>query len=123
MGGDTLVPTVAVYQMSLYPSRHNVDHVVPGSLDIVRILLAKCEKYGLGLIGEFYPECRELDRLAGRYKDSPAFRGVCLRLMSWVDPGLNNFRSLDWGCDDYTVGLFEKETGLAAGESRNASAL
>ncbi|MCY3020977.1 MAG: hypothetical protein NTW87_18325 [Planctomycetota bacterium] len=164
VGGDTLAPTVAVYQMSLYPSRYNTDFADPGTLDIVRILLLKCEKYGLGLIGEFHPECRELDRLANptgavkpkpnaliskdggggkdfndvprfhplhpvdqewylgmigefadRYKDSPAFRGVCLRLMSWVNPGLNNFHSLDWGYDDLTVGLFEKETGLSTG--------
>ncbi len=164
VGGDTLVSTVAVYQMAMYPSRYNIDFSEPYSFDGVRVLLLKCEKYGLGFIGEFHPECRELGRLADptgqvtpkpnglvskdgqggkdwrsiprfhplhpvdrewylgmigefadRYKDSPAFRGVSLRLMAWANPGLNNFHSLDWGYDDLTVGLFEKETGLSTG--------
>lgn len=55
----------------------------------------------IGMIGE----------LADRYKDSKAFRGVSLRLMEWANPSLNNFNSLDWGYDDFTVGLFAKETG------------
>lgn len=164
VGGDVLVSTVAVYQMAMYPSRYNIDFSEPHTFDTVRLLLMKCEKYGLGFVGEFHPECRELDRLADpagqttpkpnglvskdgkggkdwsgiprfhplhpvdrewylgmigefadRYKDSPAFRGVSLRLMSWANPGLNNFHSLDWGYDDLTVGLFEKETGLSTG--------
>ncbi len=57
----------------------------------------------LGLIGE----------LAQRYRDSPALLGVSLRLMPWTNPSLNNFHSLDWGYDDYTVELFSKETGIA----------
>ncbi len=59
------------------------------------------QEWYLGMIGEF----------VDRYKDSKALKGVCLRLMGWCNPGLNNFHSLDWGYDDYTVGLFEKETG------------
>ena len=31
--------------------------------------------------------------------------------MSWANSGLNNFGNLSFGYDDYTVGLFEKETG------------
>ena len=64
-------------------------------------LWPKNQEWYLGMIGEF----------VDRYKDSPALRGVCLRLMSWCNPGLNNFHSLDWGYDDYTTGLFEKESG------------
>ncbi|MFA6294310.1 MAG: family 10 glycosylhydrolase [Victivallales bacterium] len=64
-------------------------------------LWPKNQEWYLGMIGEF----------VDRYKDSPALKGVCLRLMSWCNPGFNNFHSLDWGYDDYTVGLFEKETG------------
>ncbi|HEY3377271.1 MAG TPA: hypothetical protein VGL77_07220 [Armatimonadota bacterium] len=153
MGGDTLIPTVSVYQMCLYPSRFNQTFADSSSPDMVRAMLLKCEKYSLGLIGEFHPEVRELlwpyagqadpkpnesvssdgksqgrpfsplypanrewflgmlGEFADRYKDSPAFKGVSLRLMTWVNPGLNNFASLDWGYDDYTVGLFSKETG------------
>lgn len=57
----------------------------------------------VGMIGE----------LADRYRDSPALLGVNLRLMQWANPALNNFHSLDWGYDDFTVGLFKKETGVA----------
>lgn len=57
----------------------------------------------VGLIGE----------LVDNYKDSPALLGVNLRLMQWQNPTLNNFHSLDWGYDDYTVGLFQRETGIA----------
>lgn len=161
-GGNLLMPTVAVYQMAMYPSDYNTAFSSQATFDTVRVLAMTCEKYGLGLIGEFHPEARELDRLgdpaatgrprsnrmldktgrpggdggprfhpldpvnqqwyvgmvgefADRYQDSPAFRGVSLRLMGWANPALNNFHSLDWGYDDLTVGLFERETGLATG--------
>lgn len=55
----------------------------------------------LGMIGE----------LAERYRDSPALAGVSLRLLPLTNATLNNFHSLDWGYDDFTVGLFERETG------------
>lgn len=54
--------------------------------------------------------------LAERYRDSPALIGVSLRLMQWANATLNNFHSLDWGYDDLTVGLFQKETGLVVPE-------
>jgi hypothetical protein len=61
------------------------------------------QRWYLGMIGE----------LVDTYKDSAALSGVSLRLMQWANPTLNNFQSLDWGYDDYTVGLFSKETGMA----------
>lgn len=164
MGGDTLIDTVSVYQMSMYPSNHNTPHCSSSTFDLVRVLTMKCEKYGMGFIAEFHSECRDLDHLgdpafskkprtnymtnkdgftkqkndsfpkfhpldplnqewyiglvgefADRYKDSPALRGVSLRLMGWQNPALNNFHNLDWGYDDLTVGMFEKETGLSTG--------
>ncbi|MEO8005635.1 MAG: family 10 glycosylhydrolase, partial [Betaproteobacteria bacterium] len=57
----------------------------------------------VGMIGE----------LADRYADSPALIGINLRLMQWANPALNNFHSLDWGYDDYTIGLFKQEAGSA----------
>jgi len=157
MGGNMIVPTVSVYQMSLYPSRYSHHFAEMTQPDIVRLLLLKCERYGTTLVAEFHPEARELEyplaalakrenglasktgqicnydtggprhhplhprnqewyvgmvgEIADRYKDSPAFGGVSLRNMSWSNPALNNFHSLDWGYDDCTVGLFEKETG------------
>lgn len=53
-----------------------------------------------------------IEELAKRYRTSPAFIGVNLRLMSWSNPTLNNFHSLDWGYDDFTVALFASETGI-----------
>jgi hypothetical protein len=158
MGGDMLIPTVAVYQMALYPSRYNIDFNDPGTPDFARIIQLKCEKYGLKMVGEFHPEARELEWMEGlpaaertnvlrdrqgkiaspnpprhhplhplnqqwylgmlgefveRYQDSPTLKGVSLRLMDWVNPGLNNFHSLDWGYDDYTIERFQQETGVS----------
>ena len=57
----------------------------------------------VGMIGE----------LADRYKDSPAFEGISLRVSKWANPALNNLVSLDWGYDDETVNRFKSETGSA----------
>ncbi|MBN1553485.1 MAG: DUF4398 domain-containing protein [Phycisphaerae bacterium] len=51
-------------------------------------------------------------RIAKTYKDSPAFLGIGMRGMQMMNPGFCNFQSMDWGYGDFTVGLFEKETGL-----------
>lgn len=59
------------------------------------------EKFAVGMIGEF----------ADRYGDSPAFSGVSIRVMAWQNSGLGNFQDLSWGYGDFTVGLFERETG------------
>ena len=64
IGGDTIMPSVAVYNMSLYPSLHNAEGSNPNSFDFTRLLLLKCEKYGIGLIGELNPQCSDLDRIA-----------------------------------------------------------
>ena len=60
------------------------------------------QEWYIGMIGE----------LVDKYKGSPALLGVSLRLMQWQNPTLNNFNSLDWGYDDYTVELFQKDTGI-----------
>lgn len=51
-----------------------------------------------------------IGELADRYSNSPALLGVNLRLMQWANAALNNFHSLDWGYDDFTVELFKRET-------------
>ncbi|WNB76166.1 family 10 glycosylhydrolase [Methylomonas koyamae] len=50
--------------------------------------------------------------LAERYKDSPAFNGLAVRLMGWAFSSWQAFPSIHWGYDDFTVRLFEKETGI-----------
>lgn len=157
MGGDLLSPTVAVYQMQLYPAHYNVSFSGPGTYDYVRLMLLKCEKYGEKFIADFHPEARDLSwpylgqevppnvlvsregkvpsppwqprysplfpanqdwyvdmvgEFVDRYQDSPALLGVSLRLMSWANPGLNNWHGLDWGYDDYTIAQFAKEMRL-----------
>lgn len=66
----------------------------------------------LSLVGE----------LADRYRDSPSFRGVSIRLMSWGNYGLNNLVSLDWGYDDTTISAFQKDTGILVGTNDPGSA-
>ncbi len=75
----------------------------------------------VGMIGE----------LVDRYKDSPALAGISLRLMSWANPSLNNFTSIEWGYDDLTLAMFQAETqvspprglSLTAGNSSTSPAL
>jgi hypothetical protein len=157
MGGNLLLPTVSIYQMSLIPSAFNRSFAEPALSDTARLLLLHAEKYGCGMAIEFHPEARELEgpadlkakrpnalvsrtgqwalypntprhhplhpenqawylamlgEAADRYADSPSFRGLSLRCMTWANPALNNFHSLDWGYDDTTIGLFERQTGL-----------
>jgi hypothetical protein len=50
-----------------------------------------------------------IGELADRYKSYPAFSGIDLRFMTWQNPALNNFVSLEWGYDAATSpGSFEK---------------
>jgi hypothetical protein len=65
-------------------------------------LLPANQDWYVGMIGE----------LVDHYRDSPALGGVSLRLMQWKNPALHNFHSLDWGYDDATIRLFEKDTGM-----------
>jgi hypothetical protein len=159
MGGDTFFFTHAIYQFGLYPSRYNTDHNGPDSPDVVGLLIAACSRHGLGFVGEFHPEARELARpadpadphdphyaislhglrraastqpawnplhpdnqqwylgmlgeFADRYAHHAALLGVSLRLMEHTNPGLNNFQSLEWGYDDWTVAAFAADTGQA----------
>jgi hypothetical protein len=66
-------------------------------------LLPENQDWYVGMVGE----------LADRYRDSPAFDGVSLRVMHWANPALNNLVDLNWGYDDHSVGLFQRETGSA----------
>ncbi|MEI8197318.1 MAG: hypothetical protein WCI73_15580, partial [Phycisphaerae bacterium] len=50
-----------------------------------------------------------VSELANRYKDSPAFKGLSLRLMSWVFAGWQALGSLDWGYEDSTINQFRAE--------------
>ena len=63
------------------------------------------------------PDVREwylgmITELAQRYRDSPAFAGVSVRLWQWANPGLAHFHSLDWGYGEIAFGRFVKEAGI-----------
>lgn len=64
-----------------------------------------------------YPEVQKwvediVKEIAERYKDSPSFLGLSLRVAGWVPAGWQTFGSINWGYDDYTISLFEKDTGI-----------
>jgi hypothetical protein len=66
----------------------------------------------------FYPGVQDwtasvISEIANRYKDSPAFKGISLRLLAWCFSGWQTVPSIDWGYEDYTVDLFQKERGVA----------
>lgn len=56
--------------------------------------------------------CGMVSEFVNRYKSSPALKGISLRHMTWYNHALVNFNDLSWGYDDYTVKLFERETGI-----------
>lgn len=56
----------------------------------------------IGMAGEF----------ADRYNDSPALEGISLRVMSWAWESRSGYPSLHWGYEDYSVALFERDTGI-----------
>ena len=51
--------------------------------------------------------------LVNRYRDSPALQGISVRLMPWANASLNNFVSLQWGYDDFSVNQFVQDTTVA----------
>jgi hypothetical protein len=162
-GYTTFIPTAAIYEFSLYPSRFNSRYSQLDQ-DILRRLLLFGEKYGIGLIAELHPRSDELawpgsatstdpallhskdgttnffqpdgktrnlpplynplhpavqaryiamvGELADRYKESPMFRGVSIRLMQHSNPGITNFHSLEWGYDLAAVQQFAADTGV-----------
>ena len=50
--------------------------------------------------------------LASRYRDSPQFTGVAIRLMGWAFSSWQTFPSINWGYGDYTASRFEQDTGI-----------
>jgi hypothetical protein len=62
---------------------------------------------------------RMLGEFCDRYADSPALRGVSLRVMGWVWESRNGWPSLNWGYEDYTVNLFSQETGVQIPVAQN----
>lgn len=52
-----------------------------------------------------------VSELASRYETYSTFHGIALRTMFFMNAGLNNFHSLLWGYDDYSIRLFALETG------------
>lgn len=163
MGYTTFMPTVSVYESTLYPSRFNRKFSQPDR-DLLRQLLLHAEAFGMNVVAELHPRCDEfswpgsgtddpsafliskdgmagnvqsdgrtarvppllnplhpevqrryvamIGELADRYRDSPAFSGVAVRLMEVTNPGLSNFHSLDWGYDDTTIAQFVRDTGV-----------
>lgn len=68
------------------------------------------------LYGPLHPRnqawlCGMVSEFVNRYRNSPALKGISLRHMTWYNHALVNFNDLSWGYDDYTVQLFERETG------------
>lgn len=172
-GANALCPTAMIYQTVSYPSKQMIGSRVR-QVDLMRMVLLICEKYGLKFAPDFhptpstwfpdktvlaqfepapepkpylqysmegdpgtaswpryygnkprymeprfnpvYPGIQEwyinlFEESVQRWGDSPAFMGISSRLMSWCWLSANSFASLHWGYEDYTVDLFEKETG------------
>ncbi len=72
-------------------------------------------------VNYFHPENQErliafVEEPAKRYGRFPAWKGVCIllsRVFGPMDPALlRDDEPLNWGYEDYTINLFEEETGI-----------
>ena len=73
--------------------------------------------YGKPYYNAIYPGVQEwteevIKEIVNRYKDSPAFKGVAIRFMGWTFGGWQGLASINYGYEDYTIELFERETGI-----------
>ncbi len=50
--------------------------------------------------------------LANHASDSPAFKGISIRWMTWANCGWASFNSPDAGVDDWTLGMFGKQVNI-----------
>ncbi|AWI08128.1 alpha/beta hydrolase family protein [Ereboglobus luteus] len=83
MGASMLLPTIAIYQMTMYPGRYNLTYADSGTDDAVRVLELMCEKYGLKFAGEFHPDARQLRWASARR----GTRGRFIRSTATAKPG------------------------------------
>ena len=79
------------------------------------LLVHRSGKPPRGWFNPLYPPVQDwvadlFRELADRYKDSPAFKGVAIRLMAWQFSSWQAIPSIHYGYEDYTIDLFEKET-------------
>lgn len=188
IGGNFWQQTIGNYQQALWPQKTIFGYGVvdstgwelqggpilpvhPEPLDMVRMQLLVCEKFGLNFLGELllppnrnfkkhmdkqfggkgtlddngphkpwllysnkgehfdnsnsgkgywnplYPGVQDwtasvIEEIAQRYKDSPAFNGVAIRLAAWCFSSWQCFPSIEFGYEDFTIALFEKETRI-----------
>jgi hypothetical protein len=93
----------------------DADHLASG--DKPWLLVHRDGKPPRGGFNPLYPPVQDwvadvIRELTDRYKDSPAFKGVALRLMAWQFFSWQAIPSINYGYEDYTVESFEKETGV-----------
>lgn len=124
------VPALMATQPSEQEIRDGVDHLYMVGRDGKICALHSTGTGGSGIqdgkarwpaVNYFHPEIQKrmiaiVQEPAARYKDYPAWKGVALfvsRVFGPMDPAWLNVDNPDrWGYEDYTVELFEKETGI-----------
>jgi hypothetical protein len=89
------------------------------------LLVHRSGKPPRGWFNPLYPPVQDwvadlFRELADRYKDSPAFKGVAIRLMAWQFYSWQAIPSINYGYEDYTIDRFEKEAGVKVPVARNA---
>ena len=81
------------------------------------LLVHRSGKTPHGWFNPLYPGVQDwvadvVQELAERYKDSPAFKGLALRILAWQFYSWQAIPSINYGYEDYTIGQFERETGI-----------
>jgi hypothetical protein len=101
----------------------DADHLAVGGKPW--LLVHRSGKPPHGWFNPLYPPVQDwvadlFRELADRYKDSPAFKGVAIRILAWQFFSWQALPSINYGYEDYTLQRFEKETGIKVPVGRDA---
>ena len=90
------------------------------------LLVHRSGKPSRGWFNPLYPPVQDwvadvFEELAHRYKDSPAFKGLAIRLMAWQFSSWQAIPSIHYGYEDYTIERFVQETGIKVPVAHDAN--
>jgi sugar lactone lactonase YvrE len=90
------------------------------------LLVHRSGKPPHGWFNPLYPPVEDwvadvVQELADRYKDSPAFKGLAIRILAWQFYSWQALPSIHYGYEDYTIEQFQRETGVKVPVARDAA--
>lgn len=120
--GLKFAPEFAPTNSAWWPERGLFDRFEPAPNHKPYLLISRDGREGTGgwrepRFNPLYPGIQEwylsmFREAVERWGDSPAFLGVSSRCLEWQWLSANILATLNWGYGDFTVNLFEQETGI-----------